>query len=101
MEQTIVNAALVEKIDAIVNEWNAADRVIREQFAGWQKIGMRAGLERAAKVQIAKAAIGHEFPFSAEENGLDAEGLGEIVLKSWQIGNVQTAMQPMSGEEDL
>ena len=43
---TFINLELVAKITLLVEEWNAADRQLRELFTGWQRLATRAGLER-------------------------------------------------------
>lgn len=88
----IVDANLVKKIIAIREQWSTADAIAMEQFTGWVRKSVRAGIERGAYMQIG-VSCGDEI---VEKLGLpedsDFETIGAAAHRAYIAGGVVSAM---------
>ena len=88
MKAEIVNAEMCSKIDTIIDEWNAADRLARKAFTGWVRLVVRAGIETGAMVQIGQhcESIAADLGFEEPNNIYEFESLGVAAFKAYKRG---------------
>ncbi len=88
MADRIVSPEIVKRIAAIEEQWNAADRLIRESLTGWAKRSAAAGVETGAYRELGKVCESIAPALGLDMDAADYVSLGEAALAAYRAGRI-------------
>jgi hypothetical protein len=88
-----INPELVAQITTFVQNWNIADRRLRDMFHGWEQRATRAGLEHGFYVQLAQLPGADRL---VAQDDLENEPRGRLVYAAYIRGGVVSVLDTLS-----